>query len=92
MVFIYDTYLSDAHVNNINKSIQTLSYHNFIIIIFDSIENDYETRFVKNNNIYRINFNVLCNNNLMDEKDRMKTTNINIELLFSIIMNEIVNV
>ena len=92
LVFIYDTYLSDAHVNNINKSIQTLSSHNFIIIIFDSIENDYETRFVKNNNIYRINFNVLCNNNLMDEKDRMKTTNINIELLFSIIMNEIVNV
>lgn len=92
LVFIYDTYLSDDHVDNINNSIKKLTSHNFIIIIFDSIENDYETHFIKNNNIYRINFNVLYKNELMDYKYKIHPTNINITLLFSIILKEIIHI
>jgi hypothetical protein len=88
LMFIYDTYLPDVDIIKINETIKHLTTHNFVIIIFDCFENDFETQYNKNDNIYRINFNVLCKLRV-DHKYRMHTNNIDIEQLFNIIVNNI---
>jgi hypothetical protein len=90
LIFIYDSYLPDEHINKIIESIKRLTPYNFIIIIFDVFENDFKTQYKKNDNIYRINFNVLSK--LSQEHTlhhRKRTNNIDVEQLFNIIINHI---
>lgn len=91
LMFIYNTYLPDESINNIIETIKKLTTHNFIIVIFDSFENDFETQFKKNNNIYKINFNSLTKTKLPHCSSRVynHVNNINIDLLFNIIIDKI---
>ena len=86
LILCYDDNLSDGDAKNISDTIKTITNKKFIILIFDYLNNDYKNKYVNNNNIYKINFNLLSLSPKNSENFYNKR-NINIELFFRTIIN-----
>lgn len=86
LILCYSGYLSDSDTKNISHTVETLTTKKFIILIFDYLKNDYKNKYINNNNIYRINFNLLSLSP-KDSENFYNKRNINIELFFKTIID-----
>lgn len=87
LILTFNDNLSDIEANNISDTIKKLTTKNFIILIWDYFKDDFKNKYTHNNNIYRINFNLLSLSSKDSENFYNKHySNINTDLFFKTII------
>ena len=87
LILCYSDNLSDTEAKHISDTIKNLTTKNFIILIWDYFKDDYKNKYTHNNNIYRINFNLLSlSPKNSDQLYNKHYSNINTDLFFKTII------